>query len=233
MWMSKRQLSPDFFAISVSRRSAGTSASIGSARVSAVTLEINPREQMRQQPAHEDNNRDVRRLHFPAGPGHLPRLDRVEEKLAVLVGRAAAEAFERRIRHARITRMGVAPLRIGLPDFDHRVVHGLAVAVIDDAFDVNAIADSIGRDEIFDDRLRPVVIVPAALRRQAIRIVGTDGLRRRQPKISLVIIFIQRCLLAPAQHDIEFIRQRPFRHGRIEIERRDHPRPRLLVRVRN
>src|SRR6266702_4764089 len=38
-----------------------------------------------------------------------------------------------------------------------------------------------------------------------------------------------RCLVAPAQHDVEFVRRPPIRLGGGEIEARDHPRARFLV----
>src|SRR5260221_12755207 len=45
-----------------------------------------------------------------------------------------------------------------------------------------------------------------------------------------MLVFVERRRIAAAQHNIEAIRQRPFRHGILEIELADHPAARLFRR---
>src|ERR1019366_2828760 len=79
-------------------------------------------------------------------------------------------AFRRRLLAARL---GVAPLRGGLPDFDHGVVDRQAVAVEHAALDVDFLTGGVRRNQVGADRFLPVVDrawfpVAAVVRRQTI-----------------------------------------------------------------
>src|ERR1019366_4975320 len=92
-----------------------------------------------QHAAREDADHDMRRLRLAVGAGYYARLDCVEAVDPRLVGGGAAEAGKFSVRPRPLAaRMGVAALRVGLPDFDHGVVDRLAVAVQPRALAVDA-----------------------------------------------------------------------------------------------
>ena len=101
-----------------------------------------------------------------------PRLDRRERIRAGLeVAGASAEPGERRIERdvgTIIGRVVVAPVAVGLPQLDERVLDVLAIAVEHPTFDADAFADGLG--------CRQHVL---ALGRQSHREVRPDGLRWR------------------------------------------------------
>ena len=93
-------------------------------------------------PAHEDRHVEMRRLHAALRRRHAAGLDRAEPKCALIVGRHAAEASEAGSSgmSRAVVGMGIAAVRVRLPDFDESVGDGLAVAVDDAAFDRDFLA---------------------------------------------------------------------------------------------
>src|SRR6185437_8871930 len=147
---------------------------------------IKPRIDLPQHAAREDADHDMRGLRLAVRSRHRTRLDGVEAVDAFLVGRRAAEAGEFRV-WARFlaARMGVAALRVGLPDFDHGVVNRLTVAVENAAFDTDFLPRRVGRNQIVADSFLPAVVavgipVAAPLGRQAIGEKWADGLRSEE-----------------------------------------------------
>ena len=76
-----------------------------------------------------------------------PRLDGQEAVEAVRIGRGAAGPREVRIERRRMVVPGVEITsgRVGLPDLDQRVSHGMAVCVDDTAVHDNAFAKRLAR----------------------------------------------------------------------------------------
>src|SRR5450631_4413506 len=110
----------------------------GVSAVGCLVGEIQPRIDLPQHAAREDADHDMRRLRLAVGAGDRARLDGVEAVDAVLVGGGTAEAGELGVRPRLLAAgMGVAPLAIGLPYFDHGVVDRLAVAVGDTTLDAD------------------------------------------------------------------------------------------------
>src|SRR6185437_13078966 len=97
--------------------------------------------------------------------------------------------------------------------------------------------ETVGRDQVVADGLLPAigaVRVPlgAALGRQAVSEERADGLRWRDLGHDLVLVVIEGCRFAAAQHDVEAEGERPVGNGGLEIETRNHAVARLLVRHR-
>src|SRR4051812_31308157 len=59
-----------------------------------------------------------------------------------------------------------------------------------------------------------------------------DGVIPLSISLPCTLVVLHRRGVLAAQHDVEAVAQRPFGLGVLQIERRDHPRPRLLVRHR-
>src|SRR3712207_3714738 len=94
----------------------------GVCRVSLLLVgEVDPRDELPEQPAREDRDVDVRRLGSAIGAGDGAWLDCQELVTAVDVRRAAAEAGEALLQRQLfplILRVGVAPGAVGLPNLD-------------------------------------------------------------------------------------------------------------------
>ena len=90
---------------------------------------INPRGEPLDQAAHENRYHDVRRLYLAMRPRYAAGLDRGEGEAAFPVGGDAAEAAEACCCGTAVLRVGVDAMSIGLPDFEHAVGNGVAVAV--------------------------------------------------------------------------------------------------------
>src|SRR3546814_18061205 len=88
---------------------------------------------------------------------------------------------------ARVGRVRVAPLRVGLPDLDHGVAGRLAVAVQHAAHEADALAVDIGRTQVPPENVwgsdageRRVAVLPG---RKAVGDEGADSLRRRLDRL--------------------------------------------------
>src|SRR3546814_5448630 len=99
-----------------------------------------------QEPAHEDDDVDVRRLAVIRRAGF--QSIKHEALFGVGAGAAAPETPEGHLGAARVGRVRVAPLRVGLPDLDHGVAGRLAVAVQHAAHDADAPAVDTGRTPV-------------------------------------------------------------------------------------
>src|SRR5262249_4981863 len=107
--------------------------------------EIEPRIVLAQHAAGDYGDDNMRSLR-PIGTGDPARPEGLERIGAALVGSGAAEALEGRIRvRTLIGRMRVAAGGIRLPDLDHGVVDGIAVAVEHAALDADAFAGRVRR----------------------------------------------------------------------------------------
>src|SRR5262245_27656341 len=124
-------------------------------------------------------------LRLTVGTGDRARLDGIETVDAALVGRRTPEARELGIRtRPTVGQMRVTALRVGLPDFDHRVVDRHPIAVEHTALDADLGAGRIGGHAIGAGRLFPVVNVLAlfgpplatAVRGEPVRKERADGL---------------------------------------------------------
>ena len=91
----------------------------------------------------------------PFGPGHAAGLDGVEREATRQVALDPAKPLERRVGPARIARMRVAALPVSLPDLEQDAVDRRPLAVEHPAFDADALADGVRRDEIAVDQLLP------------------------------------------------------------------------------
>src|SRR5689334_9908838 len=63
-------------------------------RIRRLVGEVDPRMQVLQQPAHEDDDDEVRRLEFPVRTFYAPGLDRLQPKRALCVAQHAPETLE-------------------------------------------------------------------------------------------------------------------------------------------
>ena len=112
--------------------------------------------------------------------------------------------------------MGVAALRVGLPELDHGVRDRGAGAVEDPALDTDAFALGIGlAHRARGDAGHGIVVL---LRRQAVGEVRADGLRRRL--LQRHGSALHRRGVAATQHDVEDIAQREARLGDVDRELR-------------
>jgi hypothetical protein len=129
-----------------------------------------------EQAAHEDDHIDVRRLLTVDRAG----LDGVEDEAALRIGAGAeaAEAAEFSVGSARIGGMGVAALRIGLPDLDHRVADQSTCAVKDAADDADPLSGHVAGEIAGGDAGKIVAVLRPGEREREER---ADGLRRRLP----------------------------------------------------
>src|SRR5579884_2581864 len=84
----------------------------------------------------------MRGLHLLLIKTNRARLDGLEPVDAILVGARAAKSDEGRIEFARplISRMIIAAMRVGLPDFDHCVRYRNPVPVENAPLDTDALA---------------------------------------------------------------------------------------------
>src|SRR5258708_27074669 len=84
----------------------------------------------------------MRGLRLTARAGNGARLDGRKAKLAIVIGGNAAISREVRFQglFLRVFRMSVFAVRVGLPDFNHSIGYGLAVAVKHLAFDRQSLA---------------------------------------------------------------------------------------------
>src|SRR3546814_6940747 len=115
------------------------------ALVRRLVREVDAGVEVGQQAAHEDDDVDVRRLLVVDRAG----LHGVEHEAVLRIGAGAAapEAPERDVA-ARVSRVGVASLRVGLPDLDHGVVDRRALAVQHAAPNADALALDVGSAQI-------------------------------------------------------------------------------------
>src|SRR5690606_14640495 len=128
-------------------------------RIAVIVLigEIHPGIDLAQHAARENTNDEMRRLRFAVRARRSTPPDGTETELAAPVASGAPETLEAGIRRTRIARMRIAALRIGLPDFQHRVGNRLAVAVADDTDDLDLLTRGIRRHQIVADRLLPAI----------------------------------------------------------------------------
>ena len=141
-------------AISVSRRSAGTSFRIGSSRVRGLVGKIDPREQVRENAAHVDRDDQMCGACIaPFGPGTRPGLTVSNTKVPARSLSTRPKPLERGVGPARIARVRVAPLPVRLPDLEQDAVDRHSFAVEHPAFDADALADRVGGHEIAVDQL--------------------------------------------------------------------------------
>ena len=103
---------------------------LGQDRIIAVrglVLEVDARDEARQQPAGEESDQKMRRLRSVVGSGHRPRLDGLQGEAARVVRMDAAEPVERGVRPCgvRVVRMIAAARRVRLPDLDEGIGYRL------------------------------------------------------------------------------------------------------------
>src|SRR5688500_15705690 len=111
---------------------------------------VDARDDALQQTAREDRDVDVWRLHPPVEVRDRAWLDRHEPVFARGVGTATPEAAEAGLEGrpcARVCRMVVAPVPVGLPDLDQGVVDRFAAAVENRAEHLNRLR-VVGRHEL-------------------------------------------------------------------------------------
>src|SRR5215471_4454022 len=99
--------------------------------VGGVIGKIDARGQPLQNPASKDRHINMRRLQRAVIAGNPARLDGFKPADASRIGRQATKANKPWIKlfALKIVGMVVPALSIGLPDFDHRIVHGRAMAI--------------------------------------------------------------------------------------------------------
>ena len=186
--------------------------------VGRLVLEIDSGVVVQQHAAGEHREHDVRRRRLPSGSCTTPGLDGVEGITALGIGADAAKTLERIVgQRTLILRIGEAALRVGLPNLEH--------AVDDRRRHRRSLRNGCDHQKYQasrDCRRR---------RRSTHGEIGTDRLRRGQSirMLGLHLLGFHRCGVAPAQHNVEAIAQRPIGLGIVEIERGNHPHPRLPV----
>src|SRR5438874_357533 len=97
--------------------------------VGRLILKVQPRHEVVEQPARKYGDADVRSLHALPIEWDRSRLDRLEPVTAILCCAGAAKPQEGWIkrRWPCISGMVIAAMRIGLPDFDHRIGYRCSV----------------------------------------------------------------------------------------------------------
>src|SRR3954469_8135325 len=95
----------------------------------------------------------MRRLQLPARAGRASRLDGAETESTARIGWNASETPEAALEPLLLGVLGMRVLAccIGLPDFDHAVVHGGAIAVEQPSLDRDPLAPHPGPGDLRRD----------------------------------------------------------------------------------
>jgi hypothetical protein len=104
---------------------------------------------MQQHAAHKDAHQNVGGLVPIIVKGDNAGPDGFEGKNTVIVGPTPAKATEIRVGLlvARVSRMLINPLGVGLPDFDQGIIDRPAGPIHYPAFDINSLANSAFPDQ--------------------------------------------------------------------------------------
>jgi hypothetical protein len=96
-----------------------------------IIWKIDARYQALEQASHKNANFQMRRLHAPVRSGYTPRRYRDDSKPSLIVGGNASVAFECGVDLLLLSvfRMSILSMSVRLPNFNHGIGHGNAVAI--------------------------------------------------------------------------------------------------------
>src|SRR6202034_4943364 len=153
----------------------------------------------------------MRRLRLAIAPGHWTRFDCRETKASVRARRHTSVSFETRLQRLvlRVLSVSIFPVCVGLPDFQNRIRHRVAIAIKNPTLNCDALAG----DELASQMVTIELLQTNFEKR-------TDRLRRSRVQTHL---FLHRRRFTPAQDEIEVITESMSRHGCIPIEVGDQP----------